>query len=53
MEAGTQSKKTIFVGGIGDDVDQAVILENFATFGPCHVSIFSHAFSSHMARRCN
>ncbi|KAI0709333.1 RNA-binding domain-containing protein [Earliella scabrosa] len=33
MEEGTKSKKTVFVGGIGDDVDQAVILENFATFG--------------------
>ncbi|KAM5531209.1 hypothetical protein V8D89_015127 [Ganoderma adspersum] len=33
MEEGTKTKKTIFVGGIGDDVDEAVILENFATFG--------------------
>ncbi|OBZ75152.1 Peptidyl-prolyl cis-trans isomerase E [Grifola frondosa] len=33
MEEGTRTKKTIFVGGIGDDVDEAVILENFATFG--------------------
>ncbi|KAF5365729.1 hypothetical protein D9758_003296 [Tetrapyrgos nigripes] len=33
MEEGTKSKKTVFVGGIGDDVDEAVIYENFATFG--------------------
>ncbi|KAI0721005.1 hypothetical protein C8T65DRAFT_631911 [Cerioporus squamosus] len=33
MEEGTKSKKTIFVGGIGDDVDEAVLLETFATFG--------------------
>ena len=38
MEEGTKTKKTIFVGGIGDDVDEAVILDNFATFGQCHVS---------------
>ena len=38
MEEGTKTKKTIFIGGIGDDVDEAVILENFATFGGCHVS---------------
>ena len=38
MEEGTKSKKTIFVGGIGDDVDEAVILDNFAAFGACHVS---------------
>ncbi|TBU50873.1 RNA-binding domain-containing protein [Dichomitus squalens] len=33
MEEGTKTKKTIFVGGIGDDVDEAVLLDNFATFG--------------------
>ena len=38
MEEGTKTKKTIFIGGIGDDVDEAVILDNFATFGACHVS---------------
>ncbi|KAI0934112.1 hypothetical protein AcV5_006066 [Taiwanofungus camphoratus] len=36
MEEGT--KTTIFVGGIGDDVDEAVLLETFSTFGAC----FSH-----------
>lgn len=43
MEEGTKSKKTIFVGGIGDDVDEAVLLEHFATFGPCHVSYIRSA----------
>ncbi|KAF8894645.1 RNA-binding domain-containing protein [Infundibulicybe gibba] len=33
MEEGTKSKKTVFVGGIGDDVDESAIYENFATFG--------------------
>ena len=33
MEEGTKSKKTVFVGGIGDDVDEGVIYENFSTFG--------------------
>ncbi|KAF9464731.1 hypothetical protein BDZ94DRAFT_1161307 [Collybia nuda] len=33
MEEGTKSKKTVFVGGIGEDVDEAIIYENFSTFG--------------------
>ncbi|KAI3610413.1 cyclophilin type peptidyl-prolyl cis-trans [Moniliophthora roreri] len=33
MEEGTKSKKTVFVGGIGEDVDEAVIHEHFAVFG--------------------
>ncbi|OCH94981.1 RNA-binding domain-containing protein [Obba rivulosa] len=33
MEEGTKSKKTIFVNGFGDDVDEAVLLETFVTFG--------------------
>ncbi|KAJ3870009.1 hypothetical protein EV359DRAFT_76247 [Lentinula novae-zelandiae] len=33
MEEGTKAKKTVFVGGIGDDVDESVIYEHFATFG--------------------
>jgi hypothetical protein len=33
MEEGTKTKKTIFIGGIGDDVDESVIYENFSTFG--------------------
>jgi hypothetical protein len=36
MEEGGKTKKTIFVGGIGEDVDEQVILESFSTFGgPC------------------
>jgi peptidyl-prolyl isomerase E (cyclophilin E) len=36
MEEGGKTKKTIFVGGIGEDVDEEVILEAFTTFGrPC------------------
>ncbi|KAJ3559113.1 hypothetical protein NM688_g540 [Phlebia brevispora] len=33
MEEGTRTKKTIFVGNIADDVDEAVLLETFSTFG--------------------
>ncbi|TFK55052.1 RNA-binding domain-containing protein [Heliocybe sulcata] len=33
MEEGTRTKKTVFVGGLGDDVDEAVLLETFTTFG--------------------
>lgn len=38
MEEGSKSKKSIFVGGIGDDVDESVIYENFTTFGE-HIQI--------------
>ncbi|KIY43425.1 RNA-binding domain-containing protein [Fistulina hepatica ATCC 64428] len=33
MEEGTKAKKTVFVGGIGNDVDEAILYENFSTFG--------------------
>jgi RNA recognition motif-containing protein len=33
MEEGAKNKKTIFIGGIGEDVDEEVILEAFSTFG--------------------
>ncbi|KAG6832133.1 hypothetical protein H0H87_002445 [Tephrocybe sp. NHM501043] len=33
MEEGTKSKKTVFVGGIAEDVDEAIIYESFSTFG--------------------
>ncbi|KAL0071383.1 hypothetical protein AAF712_001240 [Marasmius tenuissimus] len=33
MEEGTKSKKTVFVGGLGEDVNEAVIYEHFSTFG--------------------
>ncbi|KAG2034901.1 hypothetical protein BDR03DRAFT_935094 [Suillus americanus] len=29
----TKGKKTIFIGGIGDDIDETVIYEHFAAFG--------------------
>ena len=35
MEEGTKAKKTVFVGGIGDDVDEQAIYESFSTFGEC------------------
>lgn len=38
MEEGTKGKKTIFIGGIGDDVDETVIYEHFAAFGECSIS---------------
>ncbi|KAG7452496.1 RNA-binding domain-containing protein [Guyanagaster necrorhizus] len=33
MEEGTKSKKTVFVGGIAEDVDESMIYEHFSTFG--------------------
>jgi len=33
MEEGTRTKKTVFIGGISDDVDESTIYENFSTFG--------------------
>lgn len=33
MEEGTRTKKTVFVGGISDDVDEGVLLETFSAFG--------------------
>ena len=33
MEEGTKAKKTVFVGGIGDDIDEQAIYESFSTFG--------------------
>ncbi|PAV23933.1 RNA-binding domain-containing [Pyrrhoderma noxium] len=33
MEEGTKAKKTVFVGGIGDDIDESAIYESFSTFG--------------------
>ncbi|KAK0459772.1 RNA-binding domain-containing protein [Desarmillaria tabescens] len=33
MEEGTKSKKTVFVGGIAEDVDETMIYEHFSTFG--------------------
>jgi RNA recognition motif-containing protein len=36
MEEGTKTKKTIFVGNLTNEVDEAVLLETFATFGMSH-----------------
>ncbi|KAH9842618.1 RNA-binding domain-containing protein [Rhodofomes roseus] len=33
MDEGTKTKKTVFVGGIGDDVDETVLVESFSPFG--------------------
>lgn len=33
MEEGTKSKKTVFVGGIPEEVDEAVLYEQFSAFG--------------------
>ncbi|KAG5342772.1 Peptidyl-prolyl cis-trans isomerase E [Termitomyces sp. T112] len=33
MEEGTKSKKTVFVGGVADDVDEGTLYESFSTFG--------------------
>jgi len=33
MEEGTKSKKTVFVGGVAEEVDEATIYEHFSTFG--------------------
>ena len=33
MEEGTKAKKTVFIGGIGDDVDETTVYESFSTFG--------------------
>lgn len=33
MEEGSKQKKTVFIGGLSDEVDEGVLLETFATFG--------------------
>ncbi|KAJ7235479.1 hypothetical protein B0H12DRAFT_1238778 [Mycena haematopus] len=33
MEEGQKSKKTVFVGGVAEEVDEAAIYERFSTFG--------------------
>ncbi|KAJ7709874.1 hypothetical protein B0H17DRAFT_1029581 [Mycena rosella] len=33
MEEGSKSKKTVFVGGVAEEVDEATIYEHFSTFG--------------------
>lgn len=36
MEEGTRTKKTVFIGGISDEVNEGVLIETFATFGAHH-----------------
>ena len=38
MEEGSKSK-TIFVGGIAEDVDEAALYEHFSAFGMLHVRL--------------
>jgi peptidyl-prolyl isomerase E (cyclophilin E) len=33
MEEGSKSKKTVFVGGIADEIDESIIYEKFSLFG--------------------
>lgn len=33
MEEGSKNKKTIFVGGLSDDLDRTILIETFSTFG--------------------
>lgn len=33
MEEGTKTKKTVYVGGLADDVNEDVLLETFSPFG--------------------
>ena len=51
MEEGTKSKKTVFVGGLAENVDENLLLETFSTFGkhptdPCNLSTDSTNFCS-------
>ena len=45
MEEGTKNKKTIFVGGLVDEVNEATLFETFSTFGVNHFPM-SHALST-------
>jgi hypothetical protein len=42
MEEGTRTKKTVFIGGISDDVDESTIYENFSIFGAVQPVFFDH-----------
>lgn len=39
MEAGTKTKKTVYVGGLADDIDEAKLIETFGTFGMCEIDV--------------
>jgi hypothetical protein len=43
MEEGTKTKKTVFIGGVADDVNEQTILETFSAFGAqtLHLSRFT------------
>lgn len=38
MEEGTRTKKTVFIGGVAEEVDESTIYENFSTFGTLWLS---------------
>lgn len=37
MEEGTKSKRTVYVGGLNEEIDETFLYETFATFGASHV----------------
>jgi RNA recognition motif-containing protein len=51
MEEGTRTKKTVFVGGISDDIDESNIYENFSTFGAIPISTFARCTPNTFLRR--
>lgn len=42
MEEGTKTKKTVFVGNLANEVDEAALLETFAAFGAYMPYAVSH-----------
>ncbi|CDO71210.1 hypothetical protein BN946_scf184863.g5 [Trametes cinnabarina] len=46
MEEGTKTKKTIYIGGIGEEVDEALIIETFSTFEVKHRGFAFVTYSS-------
>jgi hypothetical protein len=42
MEEGSKAKKTVFVGGIGEEVNEEIILEAFSVFGVFGLEWRSH-----------
>ena len=51
MEEGAKNKKTIFIGGIGEDVDEEVILGEFSTFGGSCWQRYLHCIDPILSRR--
>lgn len=33
MDEGTKAKRTVYVGGLGEEIDQKAIFDSFSTFG--------------------